>query len=480
MSDFRKCKSSQISSFLFKYSEFDDTKQVFINAFPWLFPGGVGDVWDPKRGRQNIRHWLQRLLSYKDGRFQKDHIFALYAYNMVQRHENNSRGNYFINQPALVGPAPPTVEELKERIRGGDDKFISVLQYYSGSSIRGSDAYWRAKTNELKTWIDFMISCKHGPPNMFITLSCAENWWPDLMRILIDMERNAGNFEAARKIEMKDFTQISKSARNYPLVVNQFFMIRAEEFMKTVVKNTLGVDHYWGRVEFAPGRGQIHLHILAVTNKKGYLQDYHNACTIDEKTVILTSFAYNELGMTADVELNDSTDYKIDCSPQSKSALRLRFCEVINPVEDASQIAQDTMKHSCNAYCLDDNGGTSKGRKCRMRFGTETEYGKQDTEGKELRAISTIIKDSKGISHLELKRTKSRRLVQFSKPLLQGWRANCDIQLLIYNSDPLHPNLDKIEAVTRYVVAYTGKKHHTNKQEKEQIQNIIKGYVHMT
>ena len=57
-----------------------------------------------------------------------------------------------------------------------------------------------------------------------------------------------------------------ESAMSYPLslLVNQFFMIRADQF-----KKSLGIDHYWGRVEFAPDRGQIHLHILApITNKK--------------------------------------------------------------------------------------------------------------------------------------------------------------------------------------------------------------------
>jgi hypothetical protein len=31
------------------------------------------------------------------------------------------------------------------------------------------------------------------------------------------------------------------------------FMKRAKSFMATVVKKALGIDHYWGRVGFAPG-----------------------------------------------------------------------------------------------------------------------------------------------------------------------------------------------------------------------------------
>ncbi len=48
---------------------------------------------------------------------------------------------------------------------------------------------------------------------------------------------------------------MADAARRYPQFVNEFFMKRAKSFMGTVVKKALGIEHYWGRVEFAPGRG---------------------------------------------------------------------------------------------------------------------------------------------------------------------------------------------------------------------------------
>ncbi len=44
--------------------------------------------------------------------------------------------------------------------------------------------------------------------------------------------------------------------------------------MATVIKTALGIEHYWGRVEFAPGRGAIHLYIVAIANDMAYLQDF--------------------------------------------------------------------------------------------------------------------------------------------------------------------------------------------------------------
>jgi hypothetical protein len=44
--------------------------------------------------------------------------------------------------------------------------------------------------------------------------------------------------------------------------------------MKTVMKNALQIEHYWGCVEFAPGRGAIHLHVVAIGKVRAYLQDF--------------------------------------------------------------------------------------------------------------------------------------------------------------------------------------------------------------
>jgi hypothetical protein len=57
--------------------------------------------------------------------------------------------------------------------------------------------------------------------------------------------------------------------------------------------------------------------------------------------------------------------------------------------------------------------------------------------------------------------------------LLRGWRANCDIKLLLYYSNPNYPDVSEIEDVSRYVVSYTGKRHNTSQAEIDDTQNII-------
>jgi hypothetical protein len=83
--------------------------------------------------------------------------------------------------------------------------------------------------------------------------------------------------------------------------------------------------------------------------------------------------------------------------------------------------------------------------------------------------------DRKGLLHFRMRKTHSVRLVQHSKSLLKTLRANYDIKLLLYYSNPSHPDIHDIEDVCKYVVAYSGKRHTTTQEEKEAIQNIIMG-----
>ena len=93
----------------------------------------------------------------------------------------------------------------------------------------------------------------------------------------------------------------------------------------------------------------------------------------------------------------------------------------------------------------------------------------------DLREESGLVKDKKGIIHFRMKRMHSKRAVQHSRTLLKGWRANYDIKLLLYFSNPNMPDIGEIEDICKYVVAYTGKRNHTSQQEKTAIQNLITG-----
>ena len=131
------------------------------------------------------------------------------------------------------------------------------------------------------------------------------------------------------------------------------------------------------------------------------------------------------------------------------------------------------MVHHCNDFCLKPTKDQIP-QCCRVRAGRETEKGKKDTQGWELRNNHAIITDNRGIKHLELRRTKSRCINQHSKSLLELWRPNCDVKVLIYESDPNYPDINEIDNVIRYLVAYAIKKNKTHSQEYTIIKDLIK------
>jgi hypothetical protein len=132
-----------------------------------------------EQGEVHIKEWGQHLLRYFDGRFLDDSLFGLSLYNTIQRHTNNKEGNFFFNSDRFIRKNPPTVQELKQQLRNKDTKYISMLRHFS-RNIKGGDNFWRSKTEDLKHWITHHVARGHGPPTVFLTLSCAENWWPDL------------------------------------------------------------------------------------------------------------------------------------------------------------------------------------------------------------------------------------------------------------------------------------------------------------
>ena len=198
--------------------------------------------------------------------------------------------------------------------------------------------------------------------------------------------------------------------------------------------------------------------MLGIGENRTYLFDYYKAKTVEEKTRVINDYAMTQLGMTADIDIDDDVTKQIDTSQSSNTALRIRFSECTDPTNDIKSLAQDCMCHKCNGYCLVQGRNQDQARECRCGFGIETAFGEKDTEGKPLRNVPLVIQNKKGVSMLEMKRTNSRRVNQLSVPMLRAWRANCDIQLLLYNTNPLYPDITEIESVTRYVVAYTSKK----------------------
>ena len=66
-----------------------------------------------------------------------------------------------------------------------------------------------------------------------------------------------------------------------------------------------------------------------------------------------------------------------------------------------------------------------------------------------------------------------KQMNQTSLNAIRSWRANCDIQVLIYESDPKNLDPAEIARVTDYVVSYACKGNASLRVEKDIIKQVI-------
>lgn len=293
-------------------SEYSDTTRIFVNAFPHLFPGGIADINEQDRKTDvSISNWAKHLLLYDDGRFAKDPIWPFFAYNYSARKRNTQMGAYFVNNH--ISDPPRSIEQLQQDLRDGNFSFVNKIMFYS-KRTRGTDAYWRYKRAEMYNWIHYHIAARHGAPNIFLTLSCAEYFWPDMIRLLeerIWIAEGRNNDNAGRRCYSngtainlsEDKKARNKAVNDYAIVVQEFFILRLEDWLNTVGRNVLHIKYYIGRLEFAKGRGQIHCHLIAIldqsmmTDLQRQLRQWHMSSNDEAK--IVGEWARENFGLSA-------------------------------------------------------------------------------------------------------------------------------------------------------------------------------------
>ena len=374
MDELRKTPSKKLGKMDFPYvetkavSEYQG-KKIFTNVYPWLFPGGEGDVYnDYCSNHISEGHgwvWASKLLGYRDGRFMKDKTFIFYALDMIQRHHCNNSGKWFMEN--YLNEKIDSLEELKEKIRNGQTSFVHKIQNYA-TKITGSDAYWRLKRDELYAWIEHHICQGHGAPNLFITLSCAENWWSENALQVSNIIRQTDDKLADAILDPNNMKARSKAMIDYAPIVQEMFQIRTKKWLETVGKHIFKIKHYWVRYEFAKGRGQIHAHLLAITSDGVLLNHKISESNEQEKVKIVSSYARDILGLTANFPtISDnshadqlSTDDKQKIAKPEGTASKEDFMQSLkrrlscchNLKEDFAKCINSTEMHVFNEFCM--------------------------------------------------------------------------------------------------------------------------------
>ena len=325
-------------------------KKIFCLAFPWLFPGGLGDV---KDFPGNIGHWGEMMLRYEDGRFARDKAFCFYAMNYISRQRNNTSGKFFVDK--FHSGCPETLDDLKQQMLGGDTSFINHLTFYN-HRVKGSTPHWLKKRSELYSWINHHVDSGNGAPMFFITLSCAEHHWKDIIRLIKDRLNIAGLDSTEC---YAGSPKLAQYLNDYSIVVQEFFQKRVEVWLETVGKDVFDIKHYWVRYEFAPGRGQIHAHLLAITNDQATYevcyQDLKRDRTGTNRAARLAEYMESKIGLTATTNMSfDELHVTSDNTPCT-----MNFSDVPDTPtakkDDLQKLMKFCMCHECSDFCLKNN-----------------------------------------------------------------------------------------------------------------------------
>ena len=122
--------------------------------------------------------------------------------------------------------------------------------------------------------------------------------------------------------------------------------------MKTIGKNIFGIKYHWLRFEFAAGRGQIHAHILAITEDIQVIQDFHNAWSKNDKdkaTTTMSTYTRQRLSLTAELTLPSSTE---STTQTYEPAVGKKNHTIEDNDIDIAQLCNEVHMHCCNKFCL--------------------------------------------------------------------------------------------------------------------------------
>jgi hypothetical protein len=171
-----------------------------------------------------------------------------------------------------------------------------------------------------------------------------------------------------------------KAMNDYASIVVQFYQLRMEIYCETVLKDALGINHYWFRYEFAKSRGQIHGHLLGIRGDRQphcLLHACSNAAKeqvateslnpeaatqqvasqlaqwcVDALSLTATHPATDEDGMLPLSQIRPPEGTLEPTSASGPSPLHHYMGIAGSLKEDHVSLSNQVAHHSCNDYCL--------------------------------------------------------------------------------------------------------------------------------
>ena len=218
-------------------------------AFPYLLPKGKFGYKVLRSVQLSpVKYFNQRLLNYTQ-RFSSNGDYIFFAHYVMQQI------NLFNQINIATSKVSGTINagQLKNNFRETVQSFISEDKGFTFmKSVKGTPAYWKHFLHDVLAMVKQL-----GLPTFFVTLSCADLRWKELILIISRL-----NKIDTLETELAYFKKCEILNQN-PILTARHFQFRVETFFKEIIlhKNSpLGkVDYYVIKVEFQ-FRGSPHIH----------------------------------------------------------------------------------------------------------------------------------------------------------------------------------------------------------------------------
>ena len=415
-------------------------------AFPTLFPDAKGDPTNPSVYREvafpaKVKH-LIKFADFVDGKFEYRFAshprFSYWALNMIQRKRAlQQTGIYLKQNPGDAPMSSADIHNLMDTCSAQSNMY--KLSRYVGNKL-GSNAYWQKQKQDLRT-----IVSKKGTGTIFFTFSAADLHWEELHALF---HKNPSQLSSQER---------RQNVINNPHLTDWFFVQRLENFIQHWLYKTLNAEWHWYRYEYQ-ARGSVHCHgiaklkndpgicHLAESALKGFkaqkqtLQQnnpQHIAQVIEDgisSSAIICSYA-DWLFSTVNPNPPENGNWvKPTIHPCQHSYIET------NSDEDLVNLLNTVQRHTrCSTrYCLKKNAEDDQ-MQCRFRF--PKPLCKETCLQFEKISVKGQTEDN-----YKMKLVTERndpRINNYQELQLQGWRANCDIQLILSFRDC-------IEYITKY------------------------------
>ena len=186
---------------------------VEVLAFPDLFPSGkfgLSALRDIKL--THTKYFNQRLLNYTQ-RFASDTDYIFYA-NFVSQ-QTNLQNQIHVAMRKVSGrniSAGMLSENFKERVK---NFVVNEEAYTFMNSVKGSAAYWKNMLSDVLAMVRQL-----GIPSFFMTLSCADLRWKELIYIISKLK---GKEPSDEEIDAMSYFEICELLNSNPVTLTRQF-----------------------------------------------------------------------------------------------------------------------------------------------------------------------------------------------------------------------------------------------------------------